>query len=222
MKNTNTPKGEKEAWLYVVEPNDLDTHMTNIRQAETNARIVKDFFEKYPLKEGSKLLIHGCGTCQMFDYITSSDMGEAEITFADISQKMLDKAKQRLMNFDGKLSYRILIDDIENTNIKEHYDAVILTLVLLHTDWRRSLENMIKLKPSSLYIIEQEQTSGSAVTKERTLPASIQRYAELAVPELIPLRELAEFLDKKGYKLVYTTERAVPDNKVMVGLIFAG
>lgn len=214
------PKGEKEAWLNIVEPSDLDIHMANIGQAETNAKIVKDFFEKFSLSNGSKILIHGCGTCQVFDYITPSDLGNVEMTFVDISQKMLDVAKHRLRKFNG-LSYRTLVDDIENTGIRENYDAVLLILILLHTDWRRSLENMIKLKPSSIYIIEQEQTSGSAVTKERTLPASIQRYAELAVPELIPFRELAEFLDKKGYKLVYTTERAVPDNKVMAGLIFA-
>lgn len=66
---------EKEAWLHIVKPADLDSHMANIEQAKTNAIIVKELFEKCPLVKGSRLLVHGCGTCQMFDYITPADMG---------------------------------------------------------------------------------------------------------------------------------------------------
>jgi hypothetical protein len=44
-------KSEKEAWLHIIEPDELDTHLVNIKQANTNAAIIKDLFKKYPLKE---------------------------------------------------------------------------------------------------------------------------------------------------------------------------
>ncbi len=215
------PKGEKEAWLNVVEPHDLDTHMANIEQAQTNAGIIRDFFNRYPLSKGSKLLIHGCGPCQMFDYISPSDIGDVEITFADLSPRMLEAGKERLKKFK-RVSYRTLVDDIEKTKITSRFYGVLLTLVLLHTDWKKSLANMCSLSPSALYIIEQEQKPGtSPIALERELPPSIKRYAETTTPgELIPRSELTCFLKGKGYNLVYTKEKQVPDNKVMVGLVY--
>jgi hypothetical protein len=142
------------------------------------------------------------------------------MTFADVSPKMLEITKRRLSKHK-KLSYNVLVDDIENTNIKGHYDAILLTLVLLHVDWRRSLENMIKLAPSSFYIIEQEQKEGkTTVSKKRRLPPSIQKYAEIESAELIPREVLNKFLNDRGYNLVYTTNRDVPDKKVMVGFVY--
>lgn len=213
-------KSEKEAWLHIVEPDDLDAHLANIEQADTNAAIIKELFKKNPLTEGSKLLVHGCGTCQMFDYIKPSHIGRVSMTFVDINPKMLEVAKERLRKYT-KISYRVLVDDIENTHIKEHYDTILLTLVLLHVDWRRSLENMIQLSPHSFYIIEQEQESGtSSVAKERKLPPSIKKYAEVEAVNLIPRSELTKFLNERSYKLLYTVEQPAPDNKVMVGLVY--
>ena len=57
---------DREAWLNgEISPEDLDRLMVDNGQAEANARHVKAFFQKYPLPQGSRLLIHGCGTCQM-------------------------------------------------------------------------------------------------------------------------------------------------------------
>lgn len=216
-----TPNGEKEAWLNIVEPQDMDLHMANIGQAEANASLVREFFEKYPLAEGAKLLIHGCGTCQLFDYLNPSEIGRVQITFADISQKMLEAAKQRLAKFEG-LKYDILTDDIEDTAITGHYYAVLLILLLLHVDWKKSLDNVIKFSPSHIYIIEQEQDPQKpSVTKERKLPPSIRRYAETAEAQLVLRKDLTEYLREKGYALAYTKEVQVPDNKKMAGLVYA-
>lgn len=215
------PKGEKEAWLHVVEPRDLDLHMAGIGQAEANASLVMEFFDKYPLQEGARLLIHGCGTCQLFDYLNPSEMGKVKITFADISQKMLDSAKLRLEKFEG-LDYDLLVDDIEATKITGNYDAVLLILLLLHVDWKKSLDNAIKFGPSRIYIIEQEQDPQKpSVTKERKLPPSIRRYAETAEAQLVLRDDLTEYLKEKGYALVYTKKVQVPDNKKMAGLVYA-
>jgi SAM-dependent methyltransferase len=210
---------EKEAWLSIIEPEDLDVHLANLKQAQANAQIIKDFFKKCPMKEGSKLLIHGCGTCQMFDYIRPSDIGKMDITFADINPKMLEAAKRRLKKYE--IPYKLLIDDIENTGIREHYDGILLGLVLLHIDWRKSLENMIKLTPL-FYIIEQEQEfSKPSITPGRKLPPSIQKYAKVEAVKLVPRKELTEFMKENDYKLIYTIEKPVPDNKKMVGLVYA-
>lgn len=213
------PRGEMEAWLHVVEPHDLDAHMRNIGQAAANAEITRELFKKYPLASGSKLLIHGCGTCQMFDYIKPSDIGDVRITFADINESMLELAEKRIKRHKI-LRYRILRDDIENSKIKEHHDAVLLTLVLLHVNWRESLESIIRLAPSSIYIIEQKQSRGPSVTKERELPSSIRRYTQVAEAELVSLEELKAFLVKRGYVRIYVTGRSVPDKKRMVGLVY--
>jgi hypothetical protein len=215
------PKNEKEAWLHIIKPDELDTHLANIGQAAANATIVKELFKKHPLAEGSRLLIHGCGTCQMFDYIKPSDIGKVDMSFADINDGMLEVAERRLRKYK-EASCHFLADDIENTNIGEHYDALLLILVLLHVDWRRSLENMIKLTPSLFYIIEQEQEAGTpSIAKERKLPPSIKEYAEVEATELISLRELTKFFNERGYHLTYSIRKAVPDKKFMVGLIYA-
>jgi 2-polyprenyl-3-methyl-5-hydroxy-6-metoxy-1,4-benzoquinol methylase len=214
-------KSEKDAWLRVVEPEDLDTHMRDIGQASANCEIIKEMFRKRPLGENSKVLVHGCGTCQMFEYIAPSDIVKGEMTFADISSKMLRAAGRRLRRYRG-LSYHILVDDIENTSINEHYDAVLLVLILLHVDWKRSLENMIRLNPSCFYIIEQKQgPERPAVTRGRVLPRSIRRYTKVADAELVEIDELTEFLSRKGYNLVYKVERKVPDDKLMMGLVYS-
>jgi len=166
------------------------------------------------------LLIHGCGTCQMFDYIKPSDLGKLEMTFADISTKMLEISKRRLSTYK-KMTYHLLVDDIENTKIKNHYDAILLVLVLLHVDWKKSLENMIKLLPSSFYIIEQQQkSSGCTVSEKRKLPPSILKYAKVSTAKLISSEELTKFFEKNGYKLVFKIEKFVPDEKIMIGLVF--
>ena len=155
----------------------------------------------------------------MFDYIKPSDIGKVSMTFADINSKMLEVAERRLRKHE--VSYSLLVDDIENTKIRDHYDAVLLILVLLHIDWKKSLECMIRLAPSSFYIIEQEQEPGKpSVTRKRKLPPSIQKYAEVEAVKLISRKELTEVFKKSGYSLSYTVEKAVPDNKVMVGFVY--
>lgn len=211
-------EGEREAWLHIIEPEDLDAHLAEIGQAEANARITRNFFKKHPMKEGSKLLIHGCGTCQMFDYMRHSDIGNVSITFADISPKMLEVAERRLKKYE--IPHKLIVDDIENTNISEHYDGILLTLVLLHVDWKSALRNMSRLTPL-FYIIEQEQDSEKpSITEGRQLPASIEKYSKVEAVKLVPRKELTSFMKENGYELIYTTEKPVQDNKVMVGLIY--
>jgi len=214
------PHGEREAWLDVVHPADLDSHMASVGQAEVNAAIVKEMFVRYPLAENAKLLIHGCGTCQMFDYVDLSVFGKSDITFADLSPRMLEVARKRLARFANS-SHRIIVDDIESSSLHGRYDAVLLVLVLLHVNWKKALENILRLGISSLYIIEQSQRGTFTMTSTtQTLP-SMQRYQEVASPLLVSPDDLSDFLGRRGFKMLWTTERQVPGSKSMLGFVFS-
>ena len=215
-------ESDRKAWLKgEISPEDLDRLMADNGQAEANAHHVQEFFRKYPLPQGSCLLVHGCGTCQMFDYLEPADLGDVKVTFADIGTGMLETARRRLKRFDD-FSCEIIVDDIENTVVTESYDAVLLSMVLLHVDWKKCLVNVSNLNPARIYIIEQQQKQGTPVAgaKNRVLPPSIQKYAETASIHLVPRPDLEQFLADLGYGLAYVSETPVPDEKLMVGFVF--
>ncbi|MFQ5406198.1 MAG: methyltransferase domain-containing protein [Candidatus Micrarchaeia archaeon] len=207
------------AWTNSIVPEDLDAHMASIGQVQANALITEKLFADYPLKPGSSLLVHACGTCQLFDFFDPSVLWSGlKVTLADVSLKLIDAAKKRLASL--KLSFPIVRDDIENTSFQGDFNAVLLVLVLHHVNWKKSVENMIKLNPSVFYVIEQEQDGSSAVNLKRELPESIRKYAEEYAPAPIKRKEITSFFEEKGFKLQHTEEQQVPDNKKMIGLVF--
>jgi hypothetical protein len=215
-----TAQSEREAWLNIIKPAELDAHMSAIGQAETNASLVREMFQRFPLLDGVKLLIHGCGSCQMFDYFTPEEFGKIELKFADFSSAMLLEGKRRLSRFpDAK--WNSVIDDIEDSMLIGQFDAVLLVLVLLHVDWRNALENMLRFSPVRFYIIEQEQAPDvSSVTMKENLLPSIERYSEVAEMNLVPQRDLIDFLAVKGYRKLWMSSRSVPGAKKMIGFVF--
>ena len=215
-----THEAERRAWLHLVKPGELDAHMASIGQAETNAGIVRDMFRSLPLAEGGKLLVHGCGSCQMLDYLSLSDLGNISFTFADLSPAMMEEGKGRLSKVNNA-TYDLLIDDIEHSDLVGHYDAVLLVLVLLHVDWRCALGNMLRLSPRRFYIIEQEQGPGvSSVTiKEKLLP-SMEEYRVVSEMTLVLREELMSFMNSRGYRLQWSATRPVPGDKAMMGVVF--
>lgn len=211
---------ERDAWLRIVKPNELDSHMASIGQAEANASIVREMLHRFRLADDSKLLVHGCGSCQVFDYIPLSDFGKIRITFADLSSAMFEEARKRLEGVSDA-SYEFVIDDMEDSCLTGSYDAIMLVLVLLHVDWQLSLKNMLRHSPSLFFIIEQEQLPGvPSVTSTDGLPPSIRRYSEVAEMELVPRNELVSFMGSRGYSVRWTTTRPVPGEKSMMGFVF--
>ena len=211
---------ERKGWMEVIGVEDLDSHMAAIGQVQANAEIVKQMFEDYPLRNGAKLLIAGCGTGQLFDYLKPSDLGNLELTLTDINPPYLSATEQRLRKFGG-VKYNLKIDDIEATNLQGHYDGILIVLVLQHVEYKKALASMLSLNPSRFYIIEQEQdTTQHAVAKGRKLTEAWKKYAEMANPQLIQRKELTGYLKEKGYVNIKVYEREVPDNKRMVGFVF--
>ncbi len=215
-----TRNGERRAWLEILKPEELDLHMASIGQAEANADIVRQMFAAFPLPAGSKLLIHGCGSCQMLDFLSLADLGDVVFTCADLSPAMLEVGKQRLEKVHH-VKYSVVVDDIENSALRGRYEAVLLVLVLLHVDWRKSLENMIRLQPRRFYIIEQEQASGvSPVTvKEKLLP-SLENYRAITEMTLVPRPDLTDFMKARGFAMSWRVTQPVPGDKAMAGYVF--
>ncbi len=210
-----------EAWKSRIKPGELDAHMAAIEQAQANAEMVKAMFRDCPLENGARLLVHGCGTAQMFDYIKAADFGSGiKLTFADVSENMLKAARERLKA--KGIAGELVEDDLENSSIRQGYDAVLLTLVLQHLlDYRKGVENMARLLPNAFYVIEQEQAPGTTpITLSRELPPTIREYGEKHPSRLVPRQELIAFMQEKGYLLNRVEERQVPDAKKMVGLVF--
>lgn len=211
---------ERKGWTEIVTAVDLDCHMAEIGQAETNANLILDMLEEYPLNNKAKILVPGCGTGQIFDYINTKKISQYVFTFTDLNSAYLERLKERLSNFPH-LKYYTLTDDIESTKLTSHYDGHLVVLLLQHIDWKQGLESMLNLEPYKLYFIIQEQKNDKhPVTKERKLPPTIEKFAKIANPHLVPKSELSAYLEERGYKSLKKYEKTVPDEKTMVGLIF--
>ena len=215
-----SPGLERQAWLSIVKPEELDIHMASVGQAETNAGIVKEMFACIALEDHARLLVHGCGSCQMLDYLSLSEIGNVDFTFADLSPAMAEEGKRRLAGVSGA-KYNLVVDDIEQSTLSGSYDAVLLVLVLLHVDWRVSLENMMRLGVQRFYIIEQEQGPGvSPITHKEKLLPSMERYSAISEMSLVPRLDLVAFMEERGYTRRWTTTHPVPGDKAMAGFVF--
>jgi hypothetical protein len=211
---------ERKGWTEIITPDDLDGHMAEIGQAETNAKLILQMLREFPLTKGGKLFIPGCGTGQMFDYVKPDELGQYEYTFSDFNPSFLKRLEQRLSRFSG-MRYRIVEDDIETTHVTGHYEGILTVLLLQHIEWHKGIESMLKLTPDRMYfIIQQQDMAKHAMTVERNLRPSIREFAKIANPHLVPRNELIEYLEKKDYMLLRSYDREVPDKKVMVGLVF--
>jgi SAM-dependent methyltransferase len=209
---------ERKGWTEIVTPEDYDKHMAATGEASANSEMVRQMFQDYPLR-GSRLLIPGCGTGQMFDYITPDVFGSGtQLTLTDINPTFLERTRKRLRKFRG--TYEVMTDDIEDTKLTGEYGGILIVLVLHNVSWVKSLESMFRLTPRQLYIIEQEQDLSKRKTAKRKIPESMRRYEETVKIELIPREEIINFISGKGYDLRRLYETKVPDNKTMVGYVF--
>lgn len=209
----------KKTWTDIVVAEELDQHMRAVGQAETNALLVAEMFRDYPLFPGAKVLIPGCGTGQMFDYIAPQQISLYQFTFTDINPHFLKKLKERLNRFPN-LDYKIQEDDLESSKLFDRYDGILAVLLMEHLDWRKGVESLVSFTPSKMYFIFQQQTSRQMVNLKRKLLPSIKKFSEIAQPNLIVPEELISFLESKSYSLNKTYQKAVPDQKEMLGLVF--
>lgn len=211
---------ERRGWLEIIKADELDGHMASIGQAETNANLVKEMFKDFPLEACAKLLVPGCGTGQMFDYIAPDDLGtDIVMSFSDINPAFFERLEERMKKFEG-VEYSAKADNFEDTKFSGEFDAALVVLLLHHIEWKRGLKSSLKLGVKNYYIIIQEQASGEPITKERELFPSIKEFSKVAGSDLVNKKELIDFMEENGFRLLKEFKRDVPDNKIMTGLIF--
>jgi hypothetical protein len=212
--------GEKKGWTQVVTPEYLDIHMAVIGQAESNAKIILKMFLEFPLPNDSKLLVAGCGTCQMFDYFEPQKIGKLQFVFSDINPFFLELVKKRLKKY-SKIKYKLVVDNVESSRLKEKIDGILAVLLLEHIEWKKGIDSFVKLKPKKIYLIIQEQNDRKGfVTTKRKLRPSIEEFTKIANPKLVDKKELTNYLKTFNYNLSLCINNSVPDNKLMVGLVF--
>ena len=208
----------KKAWKEVVTAEDLDAHMLAIGQARVNAEILNHFFSIHRIKN-KKIYAPGCGTGQLFEFMDQTFIRDNDFLFTDIRAEFLSRARDRLATAK---SLETKVDDIESSSIVKKVDVCTVVLLFEHVNWPIALKNILRTRPSLLFVIIQAQMSQNAqmVNTQRQLRPSIQKFIEVAHPELVERKALEENLIQNGYRLGEALEREVPDNKKMLGLSF--
>lgn len=210
----------RTAWTHVVKADELDIHLDAIGQAEVNAEIVEKMISDFPLPKGSKLLMPGCGTGQIFNYISHKVLSCHKLVFTDINRTFLDALSERLSGTEI-WNFSCHIDDLEGSVLSERFDGIIPVLVLEQLEWEKAIQTMVGFMPTFIYLIIQEQSSAAETIRvHQKLPDSMKRFSEMAEPRLVPRDDLIGHLSAENYRLNKVYEQQVPNNKVMAGLVF--
>ncbi len=212
--------GLRRAWTEIVTADDYDEHMASIGQAQAAAALTRGLLELALLPAGSRVVIAGAGTGQMFDFVDPSVFRPYRLTCADLNPAFLVRLRERLAH--GGLQAEILQDDFENTAIEPGPDLLVATLLLEHIDWRPGVQAFAALGPAVCAVILQENPPGmsSAVTPGRRLPPSLAKAVEIGHPALVPKEELILAMAGQGYSCRNTLVRDVADGKRLAGLLF--
>ncbi len=185
--------------------------MARIGQAEANAFLLRDLLEGV----AGRVLIAGAGTGQMFPYLPADFLAACQVTCSDVNPVFLARLRERF-------ACQTVVDDIEDSRLLPGFAAIAVVLVLEHVDWRRALDSLVRLQPEQLVLIVQRNPAdvAAAVTPGRLPPGTMRVFAGEAPPHLIPVPELVELLNARGFTLLREDARAVQDGKSMRGLVF--
>jgi SAM-dependent methyltransferase len=202
----------REAWATRVTPEDYETHMARIGQAEANAALIGKLLHA---PAGGRVLIAGAGTGQMFDYLPAGFLAEQRVTCSDVNPAFLAKLRERF-------TCETTIDDIEDSRLEPGWAAIVVVLVLEHVDWRKAVRSLARLDAEELLVIVQRNPTDvtAAVTPGRTPPGTMSVFANEAPPHLVPVDELIAELGRTGYAVESQEERGVQDGKFMIATVF--
>jgi hypothetical protein len=204
----------RDVWTNALRPEDYETHMAAIGQAQANAAHIRDFALLCP--PGARVLIAGAGTGQMFDTIPPDVFGHLRAVFTDINPRFLACLRAR------HPQAVCVADDLELSSLRGPFHAACAVLVLEHIDWQKGLDSLAALSPERLFLVVQRNPPeiATAVSPSRQLPGTMQAFAETH-PELRDPSEVTAHLRTRGYALVEEWPRPVADNKIMLGLLYS-
>jgi SAM-dependent methyltransferase len=205
----------RHAWTSVVTPEDYDTHMATVGQAQANAQLVRDLLGSFALPARSKVLIAGAGTGQMFDYLPHDTFASYRLTCSDINPRFLARLRERL-------DCETAVDDVEDSQLDPGFAVIILVLVFEHVDLRRTPASLSRLAAQRIIVVLQENppSISVAVSPGRHLPGTMQVFRDQAPPHLVPLSILTEEFASHGFRMQYLREASVPDGKKMIAALF--
>ena len=194
--------------------------MASIGQAQAAAELTSQLIQSASLRAGSRILIVGAGTGQMFDFLAPELFRPYRLTCADLNPRFLARLRERLI--ERALDAEILEDDIERTTLAPRADLLLATLLLEHIDWLRGVEAFARLRPRTCGVVLQQNPPmmSTAVTPGRPLPPSMAKAVEKAHPTLVSRDHLIAAMAERGYACRQTMFREVADAKRLVGLLF--
>jgi SAM-dependent methyltransferase len=194
--------------------------MSSVGQAQAAAELTGHLIQAASLRPGSRILIVGAGTGQMFDFLAPELFRPFRLTCADLNPVFLARLRERLTGHG--LEAEICEDDIERTALTPGPDLLLSALLLEHIDWLQGVEAFARLRPLTCGIVLQENPPNmiTAVTPGRRLPPSIAKAVESAHPTLVSRDDLIAAMTVRNYVCRESKVREVPDEKRLVGLLF--
>jgi hypothetical protein len=208
----------REAWTTIVRPDDYETHMAAIGQAQANAKLVEEYFAKAPLSVDDSILFMGAGTGQMFNFVSHEFLLPYQTTFSDINGAYLKWLSERLKNAEN-LRYEMVVDDVEQSRLTKTFSLVLAVLLLEHVDWRKGIATLCKLASNAIFVVIQENPPNLPVAYAVNRLGTMKIFAELH-PTLIPSAQLEAEFNLHAFRKNYAAERTVADGKKMIALGF--
>jgi len=203
----------REAWLTHIDPDDYEKHMAAAGQAQANASLLDEFFRDTPPPAGSRILLAGAGTGQIFDYMRAEVLALYDVIFADINPVYLARLTARTQTIQRK----IVVDDVENPALRGPFDLIVAILVLEHVDWRRAVAGMCRRSEGCIFTVIQQTPEGQHPTAE---PVGTMSILHELRPQAIDPGQLAAEFRLHGFSPHHSAARSVAGNKSMLALEF--
>jgi SAM-dependent methyltransferase len=201
----------REAWARFVTAEDYEQHMAAVGQAQANASLVAELVAAAASPAGSRVLIAGAGTGQIFEYSPPTLFDHVRLTCSDLNPAFLEKLRARCPCITA-------VDDIEESHLDPGFSLIVVVLVLEHVDWRKALASLARLRPEQVVIVIQRNPEGPLPHRERA--GTMRLFGTEVEPTLIDAREVIAEFARLGFGLRLQSERPVLDGKTMVGLLF--
>jgi SAM-dependent methyltransferase len=200
----------REAWTRFVNAEDYERHMAAVGQAQANASLVAELVAAAAPPPGSRVLIAGAGTGQIFEYCPPALFRRFRLTCSDLNPAFLEKLRSRCPCITA-------VDDIEDSRLDPGFSLIVVVLVLEHVDWRKALISLARLRPEQVAVVIQRNPEGPLPHREHI--GTMRLFGTEVEPKLIDAQELIAELARLGFGLRSESERPVLDGKTMVGLL---
>lgn len=150
--------------------------------------------EQIGLKKGDKVLDVGCGTGVLVEYILKFVGPEGCIIGVDVSEKMIEKAKEKYKEITN---VNFLHNDVMNLDFKDFFDAIICYSVFPHIEDK---ENAIKkfsqmLKKDGKLVIAHSQSREKINSLHESLPEPVKGHFLPQMNEIIHLCRKAQLIE---------------------------